>query len=112
MSEHIRSDHTKLKQLVAATDYDLNNLLNRNTKVSATRLRAQLMQVVKLCNSLRKDVLAYQKQLAPKAKKKAAEQATTEHIAVDPEPEPEVTPEPEPEPEPAKPKRRGRKTKK
>jgi hypothetical protein len=92
MSDRIRSDHTRLKQAVAATDYDLGNLLNKSTKVSATRLRAQLMNISKLCNSLRKDILAHSKEM-PTRKKKVTinvEEGTTEA-------EPEQPGEPAPE---------------
>lgn len=110
MSESIRNNHTRLKQLVAATEYDLNNLLGKNTKVSATRLRAQLMQASKLCNQLRKDVLAYQKSMPTKSRKAKLQVETGDTEAEsDEQPEPEEVQAPPPSP---KKKTRGRKAKK
>ena len=70
----LKTKHTELNQLVQSTHYNFNNLVNKNTKSSATRYRAELMKITKLAGELRKLTLEFQKSLPTKSRKKAAAQ--------------------------------------
>jgi hypothetical protein len=109
-AEQLKARHSELKMLVNSTEYNFGNLVNKGTKVSATRYRSELMKIQKLTGELRKLTLDFQKSMPTKSKKKAAEPIAADAAAEEPEPQPQA--EEEPVPEQPKPKRRGRKTKK
>jgi hypothetical protein len=106
MSDALQTKHNKLKSLINSLDWEVDRVCNKKIKSAHTKLRSQYMTAAKLISELRADVLAHQKQLAPRAKKKTDPEPPAE---VAPEPEPQAEEEPVSEPEPAKPKRRGRK---
>lgn len=113
MSESIQAKHTTLKQLINSLDWEVDRVTNKKVKSAHTKLRAQYMHASKMINALRAEVLAHQKSLTPKAKKKvtiSVEEGDTEAEPVEqPEQEHETA---APPPSPKKKTRKGRKTKK
>jgi hypothetical protein len=105
------SDLQKLMTLVGGLKMELERFEKKGTKVSATRSRATLLQIKKLCDQMRKDILAQSKQIPTRSRK------VKEVEADEPIPDPPVLRREQtvdyaqPSPEPVKPKRRTRKKK-
>ena len=64
----LQTQYNELKQLIQTSEFDLQALTTKHTKVSATRFRGSLMKISKLCAALRKETLAYQKSLPTKSR--------------------------------------------
>ena len=79
----------KLKLEVAIVESELSTLETKGTNASAVRARAHLINAKKESDRLRKQILAYYKEL--QAERKAAKEPKEE-----PAPEPVVEPTPEP----------------
>lgn len=88
MSSELRTTHCELKANVHALDYNYNRALS-GVKSSCTAYRAQLQDIRKLCDRLRKLTLIHQREIP--VKKRQPKKVV--------EPEPVVEEEPEPEPD-------------
>jgi hypothetical protein len=64
------SDLQKMMTLVGGLKMEMERFEKRQTKVSATRSRATLLQIKKLCDQMRKNILAQSKSLPTRPKKK------------------------------------------
>ena len=101
----------KIKSELSLAESQLSTFRAKKTQSSATRSRAHLLQLKKLCDVLRREILAEAKALKA-AKPAKVEQQPVPEPTPTPEPVSETVPEtvPEPVPEPApEPKRKPRK---
>ena len=73
------NDYQTLRALCIAVEHDLLLVTTKNQKSSATRARASLLSMDKLCSSLRKQIMDHIKSVPPKAKK-----AVTPEVVEDP----------------------------
>ena len=100
MSKTLDENYMALKAVVLVCDTDYDKFTRDHVKVSASRLRGNLLAAKKLCDVVRKQVLEDLKSLPskPRAKKEVEEpEAPVEEAPVEEAPEPEpVTPPPSP----------------
>ena len=89
----------QLKTMVSSAEMSLYNFKTKNSMISGTRARSDLMSIKKLCDRLRKEILAEQKEMKMNKKaSKASKQAKKQEEEAKQEEEPEVKAE-----EPVKP---------
>lgn len=101
---HSKMDLIKLKTELSLAESQLSTFKAKKTANSATRTRAHLLQVKKLCDQLRREILAEAKSL--KANKQDTNKQETVKAVPETVSEPVAEPVAEPTPEPeAKPKK-------
>lgn len=88
-SEKLRSDLARLKQLVAVCEYDVDNLCS-GTKAAATRSRAKLMAISKLCASMRKCCMDVKNDIPSKSRSKKVPEVEDSVADIEEMPEPLV----------------------
>lgn len=85
------SQPQNIKNLVTVFEMDYNTFQQKHTKTSATRSRATLLKIKKLCDTLRKNILE-------EAKAHTASKKVKPEVVPTPETEPATEPESAPEP--------------
>ena len=99
---NIHEHMTTINALLETSSIELKKLEEKQIKTSGAKIRANLLTIKKLCDTMRKEVLEKVKSIPTKNRSKKVEE---------PVEEPEEEPVEEPEVEKPKPKKRGRKPK-